>query len=36
MHSPNEMVSLADVDNAATLIAEFCRAVTPTLDLTAR
>ena len=36
MHSPNEMVSLADVDNAATLIAEFCRAVTPKLDLTAR
>jgi endoglucanase len=36
MHSPNEMVSLADVDNAATLIAEFCRAITPTMDLTAR
>ena len=28
MHSPNEMVSLVDVDNAATLIAEFCRAIT--------
>ena len=28
MHSPNEMVSLVDVDNAATLIAEFCRTVT--------
>ncbi|HET7186651.1 MAG TPA: M42 family peptidase, partial [Gemmatimonadaceae bacterium] len=36
MHSPNEMVDLADVDNAATLIAEFCRAVTAKTDLTAR
>jgi endoglucanase len=36
MHSPNEMVSLVDVDNAATLIAEFCRAVTTETDLTAR
>lgn len=27
MHSPNEMVSLADVDAAATLLAEACRAV---------
>jgi putative aminopeptidase FrvX len=36
MHSPNEMVSLVDVDNAATLIAEFCRAVTEQTDLTAR
>jgi endoglucanase len=36
MHSPNEMVDLADVDNAATLIAEFCRAVTSGTDLTAR
>jgi putative aminopeptidase FrvX len=36
MHSPNEMVSLADVDNAATLIAEFCRTVTTDTDLTAR
>jgi endoglucanase len=36
MHSPNEMVDLADVDNAATLIAEFCRAVTAETDLTAR
>jgi endoglucanase len=36
MHSPNEMVALADVDNAATLIAEFCRAITPETDLTAR
>jgi putative aminopeptidase FrvX len=36
MHSPNEMVSLQDVDNAATLIAEFCRAITPETDLTAR
>src|SRR5690349_9519446 len=36
MHSPNEMVSLVDVDNAATLIAEFCRSVTDDTDLTAR
>ena len=36
MHSPNEMVSLLDVDNAATLIAEFCRTVTPDTDFTAR
>src|SRR6478735_3151446 len=36
MHSPNEMVSLVDVDNAATLIAEFCRAITDETDLTAR
>ncbi|MDB4914874.1 MAG: endoglucanase [Gemmatimonadetes bacterium] len=36
MHSPNEMVSLIDVDNAATLIAEFCRAVTADTDFTAR
>ncbi len=36
MHSPNEMVDLADVDNAATLIAEFCRSVTAQTDLTAR
>ena len=36
MHSPNEMVSLVDVDNAATLIAEFCREITNDTDLTAR
>ncbi len=36
MHSPNEMVSLDDVDNTATLLAEFCRSVTPNMDLTAR
>ncbi len=36
MHSPNEMVDLADVDNACTLIAEFCRTVTASTDLTAR
>ncbi len=36
MHSPNEMVSLIDVDNAATLIAEFCRAITRETDFTAR
>jgi endoglucanase len=36
MHSPNEMVSLDDVDRAAELIAETCRAVTPATDFTAR
>ena len=36
MHSPNEMVSLDDVDRAAELIAEACRAVTATTDFTAR
>ena len=36
MHSPNEMVSLVDVDNAATLLADFCRAMTRETDLTAR
>ncbi len=36
MHSPNEMVSLVDLDHAATLIAAACRAVTRTTDFTAR
>jgi putative aminopeptidase FrvX len=36
MHSPNEMVSLEDLDRAATLIAETCRAVTRKTDFTAR
>ena len=36
MHSPNEMVALVDVDNAATLIAEFCRTITRETDFTAR
>lgn len=36
MHSPNEMVSLEDLDRAATLIAETCRAVTSTTDFTDR
>ena len=36
MHSPNEMVSLADVDHIATLLAETCRAVTSETDFTAR
>ena len=36
MHSPNEMVSLADVDRAATLIAETCRSVDQKTDFTAR
>lgn len=36
MHSPNELVSLDDLDRAATLLAESCRAVTPDTDFTAR
>jgi endoglucanase len=36
MHSPNEMISLEDVDKTATLLAEACRAVPATIDLTAR
>ncbi len=36
MHSPNEMVSLADLDRAADLIAETCRRVTGTTDFTDR
>jgi endoglucanase len=36
MHSPNEMVSLDDLDRAAELIAETCRAVDDSTDFTAR
>jgi endoglucanase len=36
MHTPNEMVSLEDVDRAATLIAECCRRVSEQTDFTAR
>ena len=36
MHSPNELVSLDDLDRAAELIAEACRAVTADTDFTAR
>ncbi|MCZ8204059.1 M20/M25/M40 family metallo-hydrolase [Gemmatimonas sp.] len=36
MHSPNEMVSLDDLDRAAELIAETCRRVTAATDFTAR
>jgi endoglucanase len=36
MHSPNEMISLDDVDKTATLLAEACRAVPAKIDLTAR
>jgi endoglucanase len=36
MHSPNEMVSLEDLDRCATLIAETCRTVTTATDFTAR
>lgn len=36
MHSPNEMISLEDVDRAAELIAETCRSVSPATDFTAR
>ncbi|GAC1650864.1 MAG: M42 family metallopeptidase [Gemmatimonadaceae bacterium] len=36
MHSPNEMVSLDDVDNTCELLAEVCRAVTMATDFTDR
>jgi endoglucanase len=36
MHSPNEMVSLDDLDRAATLLAETCRMVDEGTDFTAR
>ncbi|HJQ19827.1 MAG TPA: M20/M25/M40 family metallo-hydrolase [Gemmatimonadaceae bacterium] len=36
MHSPNEMVSLDDVDHTADLIAEVCRMVDQKTDFTAR
>lgn len=36
MHSPNEMVSLEDLDRAAELIAETCRRVSAQTDFTAR
>jgi endoglucanase len=36
MHSPNELVSLDDVDRTATLLAEVCREVTTKTDFTAR
>ena len=36
MHSPNEMVALADLDRAADLLAEACRSVTTDTDFTAR
>jgi tetrahedral aminopeptidase len=34
MHSPVELVALADLDHAAKLLAEFCTSVTPQLDWT--
>lgn len=36
MHSPNEMVSLVDVDRAADLLAETCRTVDSKTDFSAR
>ena len=36
MHSPNEMVSLDDVDHTAELLAEVCRMVDDTTDFTTR
>jgi putative aminopeptidase FrvX len=36
MHSPNETVSLEDLDRAAALIAATCRAITPATDFMAR
>jgi endoglucanase len=32
MHSPNELVSLSDLDNAAKLLAEFIKSITPETD----
>ena len=36
MHSPNEMISIDDLDRAADLLAHTCRAVTAQTDFTAR
>ncbi len=36
MHSPVEVISLADLDNAAQLIAEFCVSLNPESDFTPR
>jgi len=36
MHSPNELVSIQDIDHAAELIAQTCRAVSTKTDFTAR
>ena len=36
MHSPNEMVSIEDLDRTASLLAETCRSVTSDTDFTAR
>jgi putative aminopeptidase FrvX len=36
MHSPNEMVSLQDLDHVATLLAATCREIKPDTDFTAR
>ena len=36
MHSPNEMVSLEDLDRTAELLAEACRRVTGETDFTQR
>jgi putative aminopeptidase FrvX len=36
MHSPNEMVSVDDLDRTATLLAEVCRSVSVDTDFTAR
>jgi putative aminopeptidase FrvX len=36
MHSPNEMVDLADVDTAAELLAEVCRTIDDKVDFTDR
>jgi len=32
MHSPNELVSLSDLENAAKLLAEFIKSITPETD----
>jgi putative aminopeptidase FrvX len=34
MHTPNEIMSLDDIENAARLMAGFCERVTPEIDWT--
>lgn len=36
MHTPGEVLSLADVENCARLVAAYCRMVTPETDFTPR
>jgi endoglucanase len=36
MHTPGEVLSLADVENCARLVAAYCRRITPDMDFTPR